>query len=214
MASSHPEPPNNFHKMPHAINTDQVSLEVMPHWPKAVRERVSSLAADDSEISARVEVVNQALSSEVRSRLLRQAMSAQGVMVYEQEAQIIGRAIGVKPKTPNPDVTFDVGLSSKEEDSRAKAEALTNEFFGVPCTFLVDGSCSIYEDRPMNCRLQINMDEDSTLCELVPGDSIPVPYLNVESSRTVYAMVMARKSDGGSRMADLRHYFPNGKSSV
>lgn len=235
-------------KMDHSIQTESVSLEVAPHWPQAVRDRIASLSNDDTVINARVEAINQALSGDVRVRILRQAMAAPtavqkiqwlrreadllvkaaapvsacrkgcshccniGVMVYEQEAQIIGRAIGVKPKTPHPDVVFDVSYASNEADTHSKIDILTNEFLGTPCTFLKEGSCSIYADRPMNCRLQINIDVDETLCELVPGGSIPVPYLNVENSRSVYAMAMARKSDGGSRMSDLRHFFPKGLS--
>jgi Fe-S-cluster containining protein len=75
--------------------------------------------------------------------------------------------------------------------------------FGEPCTFLVEGKCSIYEHRPVACRALVNMDDVELLCELVPGAQVPVPYANalrIQGSRFVHAQ--------HEDWADIREWFP------
>lgn len=117
------------------------------------------------------------------------------VLVSSMEADVIGEAIGVRPATP------------------ALVDELPAEAYGLkqPCTFLnEDEKCSIYEHRPMACRLLLNLDKDDLLCHLVgrdyPGEPTPsVPY--VDTSRYYMAYVQAVRQTG---LADLRDFFPNG----
>lgn len=108
------------------------------------------------------------------------------VKITHAEAVAIGKAIG---RTPAP------------VDSHQPAMANVFE----PCTFLVNSRCSIYESRPAVCRVHMNMDEDDLLCRLVPGASIPVPYLDT----TPLVMVQVETASvGASRPADIRQWFP------
>jgi hypothetical protein len=63
-------------------------------------------------------------------------------------------------------------------------------------------TCAIYESRPLVCRVQLNMDQDSLLCELVEGQSIPVPYAN---STVIQALYMQMSLD--QKFGDIREYF-------
>lgn len=73
-----------------------------------------------------------------------------------------------------------------------------------PCPFLNAGRCSVYETRPLACRLQFNMDRDPLLCELVNGVAVPVPLLNTLQIQMAYALVCQDEI-----LSDIRHFFPN-----
>ena len=49
----------------------------------------------------------------------------------------------------------------------------------------------------------MNMDKDDLLCRLVPGSSIPVPYL--DTTPLLFAQVQI---DPSSERADIRQWFP------
>lgn len=80
-----------------------------------------------------------------------------------------------------------------------------------PCTFLVQGSCSIYEHRPIICRTHMNLDQDALLCELIPGASVPVPYLNLRPIQIAAHLLSDHASDK-IKHADIRDWFPNGRN--
>lgn len=75
---------------------------------------------------------------------------------------------------------------------------------GTPCTFLAAGRCSIYEHRPISCRLQINVDVDDLLCRLVPGEAITVPYLDTRTEKVASLLILG----ANARIADIRDWFP------
>ncbi len=128
-----------------------------------------------------------------------------GVMVSESEARAIGKAIGIEHQSP-PEGTFVQWVEGEEfETAMARANLLSEEFFRKPCNFLSnEGSCQIYDERPIACRHQINLDEDALLCELIDGGSVPVPYFNLMDSKLAYILAMGK----GSKLADIRHFFP------
>lgn len=78
--------------------------------------------------------------------------------------------------------------------------------YNNPCPFLHAQRCSIWEHRPMTCRVHLNMDSDDLLCRLVAGVVIPVPYAN--KNRMVWAEAAAL---GGDRL-DIRQWFQHGSS--
>ncbi len=105
------------------------------------------------------------------------------VKISLAEAQVLGKAIGRKPVPP-----------AQHGPAPAEQEA---------CSFLVDGRCSIYAERPAVCRYHMNLDIDDLLCRPVPGGAVPVPYLDVRP------LVMARVVTGGrTAYADIRQWFP------
>jgi Fe-S-cluster containining protein len=98
-----------------------------------------------------------------------------------------------------------IGRKLVEPDEKLDIEAISQrqQFTGVPCTFLVAGKCSIYADRPLVCRTLVNMDSVSLLCELVPGASVPVPYLNSTEFQGYFAYLTRTE-----QYADIREWFP------
>jgi uncharacterized protein len=73
-----------------------------------------------------------------------------------------------------------------------------------PCIFLKDGGCSIYEHRPLACRVLVNMDDTDLLCRLQPGKVVPVPYANSSAIQGRFALVTQNDV-----FADIRDWFRN-----
>jgi Fe-S-cluster containining protein len=126
----------------------------------------------------------------------------QPVSVTLQEAEMISREIGVPLQTPAEWSTLPV-----------------MKYAGQPCPFLQDARCSIYQHRPMVCRLIFNMDADSLLCQMVPGARSQAPYADHSIYKELYIRAHLGKVKSqeemqaglkGLRMADLREFFPNG----
>jgi Fe-S-cluster containining protein len=126
----------------------------------------------------------------------------QPVSVTLQEAELISREIGVPLQTPTEWSTLPV-----------------MKYAGQPCPFLQDARCSIYQHRPMVCRLIFNMDADSLLCQMVPGARSQAPYADHSIYKELYIRAHLGKVKSqeemqaalkGLRMADLREFFPNG----
>ena len=78
-------------------------------------------------------------------------------LISEVEAMVIAQATGANLASPQR--IFDV----------AAGEAARREYFspyaGVACTFLKDGACSIYKDRPMVCRVQHSIESSPAGCD-------------------------------------------------
>ncbi len=122
------------------------------------------------------------------------------VTVSRTEAELIGRATGRRLKVPRALVR-----ASDVEDGAAKQDAeriLREGHEGVPCVFLANGSCGIYEHRPFACRVLFNLDDDPMLCEVVPGRPAEVPYADATFLRVLYAI-----SQPNAELADLRDFF-------
>ncbi|MBS3912750.1 MAG: YkgJ family cysteine cluster protein [Hydrogenophaga sp.] len=108
------------------------------------------------------------------------------VKITQAEAIYIGRQIGRRPRAakhlgPPPSI---VGYES-------------------PCPFLASDSCSIYEWRPMVCRSHLNFDQDDLLCRLLPGMSVPVPYLDTRLLVLAAIDILGQTQP----IADIRQWF-------
>lgn len=114
--------------------------------------------------------------------------------VSRQEAELIAKATGSQMNRSAP--TY-----------RAETAPQRDDFFGVPCTFLKAGKCSIYEHRPLACRTLLNLDDDDTLCRLVKDVAIPVPYANAMQLQMAYV-----RATGLQEWADVRQWFPQPKT--
>lgn len=108
------------------------------------------------------------------------------VKVSATEARVLGRAVG---RLPAPVETH---------------RPVHPEGYESPCPFLQDGSCTAYEHRPAVCRTHINLDVDDLLCRLVPGQSVPVPYLDTR----LFALASIQIEPEEGSWADLRQWFP------
>lgn len=81
-------------------------------------------------------------------------------------------------------------------------------YSGSACTFLTPGGCAIYAHRPYACRLHYAVDRDNTLCQIVPGESIRSPHLNVGEYDIAYVTTFPVTLAKG--FADVREFFPKG----
>lgn len=131
------------------------------------------------------------------------------VLVAEPEAKEIGRAIGRKPAAVPVDRFFTGAEALDEVDggnaaATAKRDVVSQEALGVPCPFLIENRCSIYAHRPLACRFLFNLDDDDLLCRLVPGVTISVPYLSMQSEQVASVVAMGTNA----RLADIRDWFP------
>jgi Fe-S-cluster containining protein len=127
----------------------------------------------------------------------------QPVQVTQQEAEVIARETGARMQTP-PAFSNEPGM----------------QYVGRACSFLDDSRCTIYEHRPMACRLMFNMDVDALLCQMVPGALSHVPYADYSDHKEVYVRAhlgRVKNQDDmqaalqALRMADLREFFPQGR---
>ena len=135
------------------------------------------------------------------------------VLITAQEAALIGKRIGVKPK-PHKGVT-------QRGDIKAS--------YANPCPFLKENACSIYASRPLACRQQYNLDTDALLCELVGDEGTKVPYFNLRDYQRALVMMTMSRREGIGRdprsgrpvpvtvetvpdVGDIREFFPRGKT--
>lgn len=114
------------------------------------------------------------------------------VLMSPEEAEAMGKRIGRTPHSPrlraDRDENFDCSYAN-------------------PCTFLKDGECSIYENRPVACRAQYSLDVDALLCEIPDGEPArPVPYLNPMPLNKILLYVI--RPQRAACMADIREFFP------
>ncbi|HVL09346.1 MAG TPA: YkgJ family cysteine cluster protein, partial [Burkholderiaceae bacterium] len=113
------------------------------------------------------------------------------------EADLIGRDAGVAPATPVQAVQA-VRLQEFEdmEEATAALAAISSQVEPSPCPFLRDGACSVYDVRPMACRLLLNLDDDDLLCQLVP-------YANGQQLKAFFLLAQP-----AAAWADIRDFFP------
>lgn len=110
------------------------------------------------------------------------------VAMTQTEANLIAERIS---RTAQPVPPSDANPSEREYG------------YHLPCTFLKDGRCGIYEHRPFACRVHFNLDDDDLLCRLLPGMPVPVPYLNVMPLQQAYVEICDPEG-----LADIRQFFP------
>lgn len=120
------------------------------------------------------------------------------VLITQDEADVIGKRIG-RPA---------VKLTGK---SRGRKDVEKFDWgYHNPCTFLVNDQCSIYENRPLPCRTQLNVDIDALMCELTPPESKRVPYMNF-SQFTHAFLIMLGVPKRAPKLGDIREFFPKVK---
>jgi uncharacterized protein len=110
------------------------------------------------------------------------------VAISQAEAEVIGGEIGIAPAMP--------------DERRGDYNQYEKAFRGVPCTFLVGPECSIYESRPMACRLLYSLEANSGPCERMENVTKP-------NTRPIEFMLVRASKD--TVLADVREFFPNGR---
>jgi len=81
----------------------------------------------------------------------------------------------------------------------------------TPCTFLKNGSCSIYEHRPFACRKHINLDIDNLLCEFENWETLPNNPNLVVFPQLQFAPLLEAHSAlcENDICGDIRDFFPD-----
>lgn len=113
------------------------------------------------------------------------------VVISQVEADAISAVTGIKPKKIR-------GIPALE---------IRNKWFGTPCPFLKKGRCSVYDVRPMACRLMFNMADSPYFCDtkIKPEDS-HVTMLNLKQLEEGYVQTFL-----GQDWGDIRDFFPTKK---
>lgn len=110
------------------------------------------------------------------------------ITISQIEANLIAEKLGIKSKQLT---------NNKNHPSE--------EFIGVPCTFLKNDSCTIYDVRPFVCRNHVWFDTSSYWCD--PERSLAVTMPMIEFSGAVAAFFDVTKKDSGGIHADIRDFF-------
>jgi Fe-S-cluster containining protein len=114
-------------------------------------------------------------------------------LISEVEAMLVAQATGTE--LANPKRIFDVAAGPE-----ARREYFA-PYAGVACTFLRDGACSIYKDRPVVCRVQHSIEASPVGCD---GGRQP-------ASVDLTEMFLGELHMMGRMMiyADIREFFPS-----
>lgn len=180
-------------------NMEIVSEKMRPHFPEWAR-RLNAMVSSPEPIRVRLRLLRD-LADEITEHAREYSPCRKGcnhcchmaTMVSEPEAAMIGALIHKSPKKPKQWADF--------RDKDAIADAFLGA--GKACSFLDNGVCSIYEHRPLACRVHMSMGASSAACEM--DQTRTLPLLNLSELDKAYAMISATL-----HMADIRAYFPHG----
>lgn len=84
---------------------------------------------------------------------------------------------------------------------------IQNQFIGIPCPFLKEDSCSIYDVRPFVCRKHLSFDTSPYWCEPERSQEVEMPLVKFEGAEK--ALMMIANAKIGGVFADIRDFFPN-----
>lgn len=121
-------------------------------------------------------------------------------MVALPEAQLMAESIGVKMRMPVKWMP-----SPFDDDATEKRDEFAASFHDTPraCPFLIDRKCSIYEHRPLACRIHLNMAANAEPCQMDQArESATLDLISLDHA---YALICRTL-----RYQDIREYFPRG----
>jgi len=175
--------------------------------PPQLKEHVVSLPQRISKMNARIPIKLQEVlhtADQIFSHAAGFAACARGcghcchvsVPITDYEARYIGDNLHISPVELKHSIRHDL----KEFSSK------------TPCPFLKNSECSIYEYRPLTCRMHMNFDVDNYWCLHEnwnkPEAVVPRPTIN--------PLINAYHLLPGKTMpiiGDIRDFFPNGKNT-
>jgi Fe-S-cluster containining protein len=124
------------------------------------------------------------------------------VEITRREAEAIGAVAHISPMVLP-------GADRETSDRLHQGIALYRD---VPCPFLLDQQCSVYEVRPSACRAHHSLNEDNEQCKMsTPSEASSVPSFNLKAP--LYALAYLAVNAGES-VGDIREYFPKGSDFV
>lgn len=177
---------------------DAINARLLPRIPEFNRRAQAVVDSPKSKTSkihalwALIDDVNTANVGHVACRRGCNHCCHTEVLMTPEEAEAVGKRIGRMPRHPK---------------LRSERNKNFDCSYGNPCTFLKNGECSIYENRPVACRAQYSLDVDALLCEIPPGEPPrPVPYQNPMPFNMILLHIVQPQTP--ACMADIREYFP------
>lgn len=114
---------------------------------------------------------------------------------------------------------MNVSISSVEAErlavvSRRKMQTLhrpikheEGRFAGVPCPFLTEDVCSVYDSRPYACRAHFSFDQDSYWCQPERAYVGGMRMVRLGGAGAAYTSIALATKLGG--FADIRDFFPS-----
>ncbi len=171
---------------------EQKLMAVLAAHPWMAREQVSEdvarIARENASVKLKrrkvIAIANRmtaALAPHVACKPACSQCCHMNTMIYEHEAirlaEVTGRSMVRLPFRPL-DVVHVEGM----------------KFNGKPCPFLLDNECSVYEDRPLVCRMQHSLRENADECSMdIPAneqsrppmydpDVLEVPYREINAA--------------------------------
>jgi uncharacterized protein len=188
-----------------------LATEKLDHFfssvPADLRERVTSLPKRIAQMNARISIKLQEVlrtADLIFAHAGKFAACARGcghcchvhVPIADFEAQYIGDHIATKPAALKQSIRHD----------RMKFSGKT------PCPFLKNGECSIYQYRPLTCRMHLNFDIDNYWClhENWNKPEAVIPRPDIHPLMDAYHQLSGKT---GPVVADIRDFFPHGKTS-
>lgn len=118
----------------------------------------------------------------------------QAVFISSAEAKLISDFTG-KPTTLERNTFLDAQYAKDAQDRRVD----------TPCSFLVEGQCSIYEVRPVACRIHFSTSDDREDCSMenhFKGNTVSL--LDTATFTDPYLKMNRPKSF----LADINDFFP------
>ena len=79
------------------------------------------------------------------------------------------------------------------------------DFPGIPCPFLTDGACSIYEHRPFVCRRHVALFDNPKWCQYDLPVQYVFPHIRFSPVEESYAFIIV--SSGITSTCDIRQAF-------
>lgn len=127
----------------------------------------------------------------------------QSLVIFDWEADRIAEASGrSKSQFKGASVT---------SWSMEKRKEIVARYEGVACPFLVDNRCSVYEVRPLSCRVHISLEDSPDPCDIVNNPGARVAYVNMEAARWVWATLFVTT---GRFAGDIREFFNDEKTQT
>lgn len=167
-------------------------------WMTGLERRINAILSANASVRSRfgklVELageIERAIAPHAGCRRRCSSCCNISVSLASIEADRLGKQIGRAPARPPADQAPD---------------QLAERYFGTPCPFLVNETCSIYTHRPLACRLHFTLDADEFFCRttIAPSESI-VPNVDLRIFWLGYGLLSAH---AGSGMGDIRQFFP------
>lgn len=118
-------------------------------------------------------------------------------MIYEHEAERLAYASG-----------RNVAQLSVKPVSRALEDA--KRYSGTACPFLKEGKCSVYDARPLICRLHHSLNENPEDCRItgLSGTQNPVARFDVDAVEMPFHYLMFEKRPVEA-WACIHQFFPD-----